>query len=310
MTLAVICSGQGRQHSDMFAVTGEAPAASALFRYAQTLLGGVDPRRMVREASPELLHSNRYGQIVCTLQALAAIEILRPSLPSQVVFAGYSVGEVAAWGVAGVFGHSSTLDLVAGRADIMDAVSSPGDGLLFIRGLARETIDRLCAKHGAAIAIINPQEAYIVGGTRVSLQAVMQDARELQPITIALLPVMVASHTKLMSRAAVEFGRVLNATAAVFPLRSGLRLLSGVDGASVSDVRLGLAKLARQISETVNWAACLQGCVEGGATCFLELGPGDALSKMARGAFPDIPSRSVDDFRSVAGVQAWVASRS
>jgi len=308
MTVAILCSGQGRQHADMFALTGEAPAASTLFVHAQTLLGGADPRRLVREASSETIHSNRCGQIVCSLQALAAVEILRPSLPSQVVFAGYSVGEVASWGAAGVFGNLITLDLVARRSDIMDAESAPGDGLLFIRGLSREAIDGLCANHDAAIAIINPDDAYIVGGTRQSLQSVIHEAGRLHPSRITLLQVMVASHTKLLSQAAAKFGTVLNSTPATFPLKAGIRLLSGIDGASVLDVELGIAKLARQISQTVNWGSCLQSCVEAGATCFLELGPGDALSKMARDAYSDIPSRSLDDFRSMAGAQAWIAS--
>ncbi len=309
MTLAILFSGQGRQHANMFAVTGEAPAASALFCHARTLLGGADPRRLVRDASAEVLHSNRCGQIVCSLQALAAIEILRPNLPAQLVFAGYSVGEVASWGAAGIFENLTTLDLIARRAEIMDAESSPGDGLLFIRGLSHEAIDGLCTAHGGAIAIINPESAYIIGGSRDTLKAVMQHARDLRPLRMVLLPVMVASHTKLMSQAAARFGTVLNTTAAKGPMRSGVRLLSGIDGESVVCVELGLAKLARQTSETVDWAGCVQSCVEAGANCFLELGPGDALSKMVRDAYPDIPSRSVEDFRSLAGLQAWIASQ-
>ena len=43
------------------------------------------------------------GQILCTLQALAAAAVLRDAMPGRIIVAGYSVGEVAAWGVAGVF---------------------------------------------------------------------------------------------------------------------------------------------------------------------------------------------------------------
>ena len=34
------------------------------------------------------------------------------------------------------------------------------------------------------------------------------------------------------------------------------RLLSGIDGAAVLEARDGLAKLGRQVAQTVDWAAC------------------------------------------------------
>ena len=48
MTIAILCSGQGRQHAEMFALTGDAPEAGSLFAHAATLLGGRDPREVVR----------------------------------------------------------------------------------------------------------------------------------------------------------------------------------------------------------------------------------------------------------------------
>jgi len=309
MTLAILCSGQGRQHSEMFALTGDAPAADALFEHARTLLDGLDPRRLVRQSAEETLHSNRCGQVICTLQSLAATAALRASLPSRVVFAGYSVGELAAWGAAEVFDPITTLNLAVQRAAMMDARTSPGDGLLFIRGLRREVIDGLCERHGAALAIVNPDDGFIIGGSRQALYALAEAAEQLRPIRMTLLPVMVASHTKLLRRASADFQKVLARTPIHFPPIAGVRLLSGVDGATVMNPETGLNKLSDQICTTVQWASCLQSCVEAGATCFLELGPGDALSRMAREAFPDVESRSLSDFKSLVGVRAWIAAR-
>jgi [acyl-carrier-protein] S-malonyltransferase len=63
-----------------------------------------------------------------------------------------------------------------------------------------------------------------------------------------------------------------------------VRLFSGIDGNSALDIAASVDKLAEQISHTVQSAACLEGCVEGGASTFLELGPGRALSEMAASA--------------------------
>ena len=78
-------------------------------------------------------------------------------------------------------------------------------------------------------------------------------------------------------------------------------------GGSVVDAEAGLDKLAAQISQTVQWADCLQGCLEAGATAFLEFGPGHALSGMVASIEPGLPVRSLDDFRSFQGVRNWLA---
>ena len=165
MALAILCSGQGRQHPDMFALTGSVPEAAGLFAHAAKLLG-TDPRDFVRSQPSELMHHNRAGQILCTVQALAAAAALRDAMPGRVIVAGYSVGEVAAWGVGGLFSAADTLDLVARRAEAMDAATQPGDGLMFVRGLSRGDIDRLCERYGAAVAIVNPGDAFVLGGGR------------------------------------------------------------------------------------------------------------------------------------------------
>jgi [acyl-carrier-protein] S-malonyltransferase len=90
MALAILCSGQGRQHPDMFALTADAPEAAGLFAHAAKLLGGKDPRDFVRSGSDEALHRNRAGQILCALQALAAAAALGVDIPRGAIVAGYS----------------------------------------------------------------------------------------------------------------------------------------------------------------------------------------------------------------------------
>ncbi|HEY9212538.1 MAG TPA: malonate decarboxylase subunit epsilon [Ancylobacter sp.] len=307
MTLAILCSGQGRQHPGMFALTADAPEAAPLFAHAATLLGGRDPRDIVRTETGEALHRNRIGQILCTLQAAAAAVALRNAMPGRLVVAGYSVGEVAAWGVAGLLDMTDTLDLVARRADVMDAASPPGDGLLFVRGLHRDAVERLCERYEAAIAIVNPGDAFVLGGARAALDILAGEAKAMNAARVVDVPVEVASHTKRLALASAAFRESLSHVSVRFAPSSGTRLLSGVDGSPVINVEPGLDKLAAQISQTVQWADCLQGCMEGGATAFLELGPGPALSEMARGAYPDVATRSLDDFRTLQGARTWLA---
>jgi len=307
VTLAILCSGQGLQHPGMFALTADAPEAAVLFAHAAKLLGGRDPRDIVRTDTSTALHRDRTGQILCTLQALAAAAALRNSMPRRPIVAGYSVGELAAWGVADLLSMTGTLDLAARRAEVMDAASSPGDGLLFLRGLARDAVDGLCQRHGAAVAIVNPSGAFVLGGASAALEALADEARAMGAGRVVRIPVEVASHTSRLSAASSEFRKALRDAVVRPPPIGGPRLLSSIDSTPVIQVEPGLDKLAAQISRTVRWADCLQACVEAGARAFLELGPGAALSQMTANTYGEIPARSLEDFKTVQGAGTWLA---
>ncbi len=120
------------------------------------------------------------------------------------------------------------------------------------------------------------------------------------------LPVHIPSHTPLLAEASAQFQVRLGEAPLTTPLRPGPRLLSGIDGAAVFQAEAGLAKLAAQISRTLDWAACLEGVREFGATRVLELGPGHALATMAGSALPEARVHAIEDFRSVAGVTDWI----
>jgi malonate decarboxylase alpha subunit len=149
-----------------------------------------------------------------------------------------------------------------------------------------------------------PQAARIARmlfGGKIELGAVLGAARAVR------LAVNVASHTPRLAAASSEFRKILDQTPTKLAPDSNVRLFSGIDGSPVVNISAGLNKLAKQISHTVQWAHCLEGCVEAGASVFFELGPGRALNEMAAGAYPDISARSLEDFRTLQGARAWLA---
>src|SRR6186713_328520 len=153
----------------------------------------------------------------------------------------------------------------------------------------------------------NPDDAWVIGADSAALEACAADARQRGALRVARIGVNVASHTPRLAAASIAFRRVLGETAMQATNSTDVRLFSGIDGTAVHAIASGLDKLAAQISQTVHWDACLEAAVEAGATCFLELGPGRALSAMTSHAWPAIPSRSLDDFRTLDGVRAWLA---
>ena len=304
--IAVLCSGQGYQGADMFDLLADAPEAGPVFERARLALDGEDPRELVRRATNDALHADKVGQILCCTRALAVWAVLSAKVPRPLVVAGYSVGELAAWGVAGLLDYEGVLDLVVQRAAAMDEATTQPAGLVAIRGLKRAALEPICTTHGAYVAIVNGEDQMFVGGTRRSLDAVIHDAQTAGAEHTTILPVAVASHTPLLAGASDRFRQVVTKAHLPAEVPADVRLLSGIDGAAVFDVRAGADKLARQIQQTVDWAACMQSCRAAGVTKVIELGPGNALARLMHEFMPDGDVHSLSEFHSLPGFVHWV----
>jgi [acyl-carrier-protein] S-malonyltransferase len=302
--VAILCSGQGGQHRAMFDLVANCPEAEPVFAAGASVLGR-DPRRFVREAAPADLFSDLSGQILCCTQALAAWAALDAVRPARAVIAGYSVGELAAWGCAGALDALDTLRLAQRRAALMDAAAPRDGGLAAIVGLRRTILEPILARHALSIAIVDGVDSFVVGGPRTALEAACEDAAAHGARHTVSLRVAIPSHTPLLSEATKQFRPVLREPSPQLP-RAEYRLLSGIDGDTILDMERGIDKLARQISTTIDWAACLESCRSAGAETALELGPGTALSRMASALFPDGRARATEDFHTLAGLHTWL----
>ncbi len=302
MTLVLLCSGQGRQDRAMLDLFADHPAAAPILTEASTLLGQ-DSRTALRTADDTTLFANRTSQILCVARGLIAAACLAPSQPF--VVAGYSVGEMTAWGIAGIWSPARTLRLTAVRAEAMDSASGTDDGLGFVRGLARDQVEALVARFDCAIAIVNPDRLFVIGGA--SRQVYQCCTAALQEGAIAARPIAVhiASHTSRLSAAVAPFRTALEISEPSRPIRG--RTLIGAADASIVTGASGIAGLARQIDTTIDWAATLEAIVERGGSRCLELGPGSALADMVRATHPLLDARAVDDFRSLDGIARWIS---
>jgi [acyl-carrier-protein] S-malonyltransferase len=308
VTLAILCSGQGAQHSAMFELTARCVPSQPIFKAATSVLGS-DPRQWLQTATPSELHANESAQLLCCTQALAAwaaLAVRHHTRGEELLIAGYSVGELASWGCAGLIQTQDLLALAKSRAQAMSAAAGADSGLAAIRGISRAALEALSRPRGCEIAIVLSEDHFIVGGRRSELALLCEQALRAGAQRSTSLPIAVAAHTSLLAAASSAFSAQLAAIPIARRLAQGVRLLSGVDGDAVLDVNRGIEKLARQISHTVDWYACLTACREAGVTRVLELGPGRALASMAREALPQARCRALDEFKSLEGVNAWL----
>lgn len=300
MTLAILVPGQGTLHARTLPWLESKPQAEpALLALAAAL--GHDWRAHLHDA--EWSATNRHAQPLVTGLALAAWACLADALPAPAVVAGYSVGELAAFAIAGVFDAQTAMTLAGERADAMDrAAAGRAMGLLAISGLLPASLAALCEQHGLALAIRLADDQAIVGGTTTSLDAAEVDVAA-QGARGTRLAIRVASHTAWMAPAAERFEQRLSAHAFAAPNAALVCNHTATVVRAPSELALALA---RQIASPVRWDACMDTIAERGPRCALELGPGTALAGLWRARHPDIPARSLDDFRSPDAAAAWV----
>jgi [acyl-carrier-protein] S-malonyltransferase len=279
-------------------LAGNAIAESVLEEASSVL--GMNLCALVRTQAD--LFKNSIAQPLFCAAAVATWQALAAELPTPSLFAGYSVGELAAYGCVGAVSVADVAALAVERAALMDKAGTAPAGLVALRGLDRAQVEMLCHQHGAEIAIINGYDRFVVGGPASAIERVGAAAAK-DGALVNQLPVSVAAHTSFLSQASPKFEAALRAfrwSAIDVPV------LAGIDGTPVRDRNKALIMLSRQISTPINWVACLDTAFEMGCSVFLELGPGSRLTLMARELYPDLNVRSVEEFRSLRGVINWI----
>jgi [acyl-carrier-protein] S-malonyltransferase len=276
------------------------PAGEAVVAAAGAAIGA-DLAALVRAGGPELFRNALAQPLLCAAE-LATWAALRDALPAPRAVAGYSLGELAAYGCAGALGPADVVALAARRAALMDAAAPPGAGLVALRGIPVASAEALAAGAGAAMAIVNGPDHCVAGGTGDALAALEASAHA-AGATVQRLPIAVPAHTPLLAAAVEPFAAALEASALADPR---VPVLAGVSGAPVRRRAEAIAALSHGLARRIEWARCLAATTEMGCRVFLELGPGDALARMAAEVVPGAEARSVAGFRSIAGAARWV----
>jgi [acyl-carrier-protein] S-malonyltransferase len=282
MGLALLFSGQGSQHAEML------PWLDGAWRQAA--------------GDPTQWTSNRVAQPLIAGVQLAAWARLAPELPAPCAVAGYSVGELAAFSAAGALSAEDAVALASVRASAMDtAMAGRAAGMVAVRDVPLPVIEAWCARYGLEVAIVLAEDRAIVGGLDEAFARAWSDG-DLARARVDRLAIGVPSHTSWMAPAADAFGKALAAR----PLsRATVPLISNFTGAIATRPDELALCLSRQIATVVRWDRCLAAVAERGASCVLEIGPGSALAAMWRERYPQVPARSVDEFRSAAAIAQW-----
>ncbi|ORV99735.1 ACP S-malonyltransferase [Mycobacterium kyorinense] len=289
--IALLAPGQGSQTPGMLSPWLELPGAPDQLA-AWSTASGLDLARLGTTASAEEITDTAITQpLVVAATLLAHQELTRRGLFSDAatVVAGHSVGEIAAYAIAGVISADEAVSLAATRgAEMAKACANEPTGMSAVLGgdeaevLARlEQLDLVPANRNAAGQIV-------AAGRLDALQKLAEDPPA--KARVRALATAGAFHTEFMASALDGYAA---AAAKVTPAEPTTTLLSNRDGQPVSSAADAMEKLVAQLTRPVRWDLCTETMRQRNVTAIVEFPPAGALAGIAKRELRGVPTHAV-----------------
>jgi amino acid adenylation domain-containing protein len=292
--------GQGAQYANMarglidsepvFAAAFEQCCALAAKLLDRDLRALILPAHGDEEAANRTLTETRYAQpaLFAVEYSLAQCWMAWGVKPQSMI--GHSIGEFVAACVAGVFSVDDAIRLIVARGAAMHA--QPRGTMLALRASEDEVVKML--PQGVELAAVNAPRALVVGGSPERVDAF---ARTLVTADIAHISLRTshAFHSASMDAASAMFRKAFEGVRLHAPK---LPFYSCVSGKPITaDEATSPDYWCRQLRKPVRFADAVRDAAASNACALIEIGPGQALSKLARGV-PEWSNRAVSSLGS------------
>lgn len=199
---------------------------------------------------------------------------------------------------AGVLSFSDAIRLIQLRGSLMSKMQK--GSMVALKGVTLQEVERLCAKavqpDGVLVpANLNSPEQIVISGDDNSIEAAILCAFE-NNLKAIPLPVSGAFHSPLMQEAAQEFADEIrnvqfrNATIPVISNVTAQPVINGYEWANL---------LKQQMTSAVLWEASIRYIHQQGIEIFVEIGPGQILSKLISKIVPSALILNVEDINSL-----------
>ena len=259
---------------------------------AWSTASGLDLARLGTTASTEEITDTAIAQpLIVAATLLAHEELTKRGLPTgtDTVVAGHSVGEIAAYAIAGVISPDDAVVLAATRgAEMAKACADEPTGMSAVLGgdeadvLARlEQLDLVPANRNAAGQIV-------AAGRLSALDKLAEDPPA--KARVRALGVAGAFHTEFMASALDGYAAAVQNVATAEPTAV---LLSNRDGQPASSAADAIEKLVAQLTRPVRWDLCNETLRQRNVKAIVEFPPAGALSGIAKRELRGTPTHPV-----------------
>ena len=285
------------------------PQARFLYEEADAILG-FSLSDLCFEGPAKVLNDTINTQPAIFVTSLAVMRVLEaegwlqpPVMAVPAMVAGHSLGELTALVAAGAMDFGAGLHLVRERGRLMKLAGeqSPG-GMAAVLKMDDAEVEKACkeaaGETGKAVQIANYNSPgqVVISGDKEALARAIELLRERGGRRIIPLAVSIAAHSPLMASVVEEYRAAVDGT----PMRTpDVQVVANISARPLLGVDEIRDELAGQLTWPVRWTASMQWMVEQGVTRFVEVGPGQVLSKLMRRIEPGVESVSVGDVASM-----------
>ncbi len=297
--IALLFAGQGAQVVGMGQDLSENyPAARALFERANEILGydlaGICHR------GPELeLTKTEHAQPGIYLVSWIAYQLVLEACPGLVVeaAAGLSLGEFTALVAGGALSFEDGLHLVRQRGLFMQEACELTRGTMAaIIGLEEDATRAVCQEADVELANLNCPGQLVISGEYESVVRASELAKARGAKRAVVLPVAGAYHSRLMVSAQEKLRQAMEKLAWRTPAFPVVANVTARPHDVAADIQ---ALMVRQVTASVRWEESMRCLLGQGCRCFLELGPGTALSGFMRRIDRNVEVLNVADMPSL-----------
>tara|TARA_Y100001968_G_scaffold333042_1_gene393788 strand:- start:13804 stop:14700 length:897 start_codon:yes stop_codon:yes gene_type:complete len=279
MTIAWVFPGQGSQKLGMAESLLTLEGAKERFQYASDLLerdllaicqSGEKSKTLISD-----LNDTRNTQPALFVVESLIIDAMRLQGRRPSLLAGHSLGEFSALYAGEVINAESALKLLKIRSELMAA--SDGGAMTAVLGFERLELEELVKNtDGVVIANDNSTSQVVLSGRPESVNQVVDSLRCKRAVP---LKVSGAFHSPFMKDAARKFSLELDK---VSFSNATIPILSNSDPTPSIDSNMLKIKLKDQMINGVRWRETMDLFVENGISTFVEIGPGNVLSGLAK----------------------------
>ena len=285
------------------------PQARLLYEEADAILG-FSLSDLCFEGPAKVLNDTINTQPAIFVTSLAVMRVLEaedwlqpPVMAVPAMVAGHSLGELTALVAAGAMDFGAGLHLVRERGRLMKLAGeqSPG-GMAAVLKMDDTEVEEACkeaaGETGRAVQIANYNSPgqVVISGDKEALTRAIELLRERGGRRIIPLAVSIAAHSPLMASVVEKYRAAVDDT----PMRTpDMQVVANISARPLLGVDEIRDELAGQLTWPVRWTASMQWMVEQRVTRFVEVGPGQVLSKLMRRIEPGVEAVSVGDMASM-----------
>ncbi|WP_422750184.1 ACP S-malonyltransferase [Mycobacterium sp. WMMD1722] len=291
--MALLAPGQGSQTPGMLEPWLELPGArERLTTWSQ--ISGLDLARLGTTATAEEITDTAVTQPLVVAATLLTHEesVRRDLFGTETIVAGHSVGEIAAYAIAGIISADDAVKLAATRgAEMAKACALEPTGMAAVLGgdeaevLARlEALDLVPANRNAAGQIV-------AAGAVSALDKLAEDPPA--KARVRVLATAGAFHTHYMASALDGYAAAAQEVATAEQLAPNVTLLSNSDGAPVTSPADAMDKLVAQLTRPVRWDLCTATIRERQPAAIVEFPPAGTLVGIAKRELRGTPTHAV-----------------